>query len=144
MKTIKCERQVRLDELIKHCIDNDTFGCKGVFTSTTGKVNVTIYKDDVVIEDAYTDFNITKTFFTITEEVGITEDTILEEMVIVRTIEYRDGNVQKIITLATHKSISDVKGEEDWNKKSILHEVWTVKGNGMGELIWTKERGLID
>ncbi|MDJ1156040.1 hypothetical protein QNJ24_07940 [Macrococcus caseolyticus] len=80
----------------------------------------------------------------IDEEVEITESTILEEMVIVRTIEYKNGDVQKIITLATHKSINDVKGEEDWNKKSILHEVWTVKGNGMGELIWTKERGLID
>ena len=58
-------RNVRLDELIKHCIDNDTFGSEGVFTSTSGKVNVTIYKDDIVVEDAYMDFNITRTLFTI-------------------------------------------------------------------------------
>ena len=60
-------RNVRLDELIKHCIDNDTFGSEGVFTSISGKVNVTIYRDDVVIEDAYTDFNITRTLFTVCE-----------------------------------------------------------------------------
>ena len=58
-------KDVRLDELIKHCIDNDTFGSEGVFTSTSGKVKVTIYEDDVVVEDDYTDFNITRTLFTI-------------------------------------------------------------------------------
>lgn len=138
MKTIKRERQVRLDELIGYITKNEVVSSH--FRSNRGS--------DVVVDinggfDFFGTFN-GNDIFTITEEVEITESTILEEMVIVRTIEYRDGNVQKIITLATHKSISDVKGEEDWNKKSILHEVWTVKGNGMGELIWTKERGLID
>ena len=139
MKTIKRERQVRLDELLKYVWDNGI--ASGEFRSEKSN-KVFIDCDRWVLLDCGCVTPDER--FTITEEVEITESTILEEMVIVRTIEYKNGDIQKIITLATHKSINDVKGEEDWNKKSILHEVWTVKGNGMGELIWTKERGLID
>lgn len=137
MKIIKRERQVRLDELIKHCIDNDTFGSKGVFTSTTGKVNVTVYKDDVVVEDEFYDFNITKTLFTITEEVEITEETELNMVVITNDRE---------CYACTDTSIHCLLSEEN-----VLFEDCCVKficlqneDGSTGELIWTKERGLID
>lgn len=136
---IKQTRQVRLDELIKHCIDNDTFGSKGVFTSITGKVNVTVYKDDVVIEDAYTDFNITKTFFTITEEVDITEDTVIDLAYRIetekgwKTFDKHGVTINKIID--TYKKHINV----------YLGFIYLLNDDcGIGDLIWTKERGLID
>lgn len=136
MKTIKRERQVRLDELIKHCIDNDTFGSKGVFTSITGKVNVTVYKDDVVIEDAYTDFNITKTFFTITEEVDIEYDTRLD-LIAVR----KAGTVSRF----ENRSIQGVLTHFNIRLEVEVDYIYFQNEDGsIGELIWSKERGLIE
>ena len=138
MKTIKRERQVRLDELIKHCIDNDTFGSKGVFTSATGKVNVTIYKDDVVIEDAYTDFNIIKTLFTITEEVDITEDTLLDVILVYDEFSENKNHVGRVFRVSVNQI---TKINTDGNIKFIYLQ---NEDGSIGDLIWSKECGLID
>ncbi|GEM_PF-4035264 len=132
---IKQTRQVRLDELIKHCIDNDTFGSKGVFTSITGKVNVTVYKDDVVIEDAYTDFNITKTFFTITEEVEVTEETELNLVVV---------DDENEVTENRNVKISQILKEAKTYGYDIKFIYLQKEDGSIGDLIWSKECGMIE
>ncbi|PKE40480.1 hypothetical protein [Macrococcoides caseolyticum] len=133
---IKQTRQVRLDELIKHCIENDKFGNEGTFWSITEKVKVMVYKDDVVIEDAYTDFNITKTFFTITEEVEIDYDTRLD-LIAVRKV----GTVSRF----ENRSIQGVLSH--FNKRfevEVDYIYFQNEDGSIGELIWDKERELVD
>ncbi|WP_414052908.1 hypothetical protein [Macrococcus animalis] len=93
MKTIKRERQVRLDELLKYVWDNDITEYQ--FESDNDSwVRVDEYGDVVSV------YSIEKSdLFTITEEVEIDEDTPLNLVVV-------DGSI--------------------------------------GELIWSKERGLVD
>jgi len=136
---IKQKNLVRLDELIKHCIENDKFGNEGTFWSITGKVKVMVYKDDVVIEDDFMVCNIIETLFVITEEVEITEEMELKQFVVI----YKN----------------DVSGQfRNMNIKELFERCESVYGHGIpikfiylqnedgsiGELIWSKERGLID
>lgn len=75
---IKNTKLLRLDELIKYCIENDRFGGNGgQFVSTCGFVELSIYCDDVIITDVHDKFNIKNTLFTITEEIEITDNSIL-------------------------------------------------------------------
>lgn len=77
---IKKKKFLSLAELINYCIDNDKFGGNGGnFVSTCGLIEVSIYCDDLIVTDVYNKFNIKKTLFTITEEVEITDHSILEK-----------------------------------------------------------------
>ena len=46
---VKYTDHLRLDELIKYCIDSDIFGAG--FSSTCGNIEVVIYKDDIIVTD---------------------------------------------------------------------------------------------
>lgn len=131
---IKQTRQVRLDELISWAWNNDVKSKR--FCSD--KCNEVYFDRDkwitfdcaCVTQDER---------FTITEEVEITEDIALDEMVIVQT-KYFDGHKTKYVTRVVNRSIKECKRTKD----TTLHEAWTINGNGIGELIWSKERGLVD
>lgn len=133
MKTIKRERQVRLDELVSYIIKNEVVSSD--FESNRGSDLVVDINGDL---NFYGKFNYND-LFTITEEVEIDEDIALDEMVIFQT-KYFDGHKVKYITRVVNKSIKECKRTKD----TTLHEVWTVNGNGIGDLIWSKERGLVE
>ncbi|UBH07859.1 hypothetical protein [Macrococcus armenti] len=134
MKTIKRERQVRLDELLRLVwdgeVDGEKFYDQGNNLLFIGKKNGEI---------KHADYTCKTDLFTITEEVEIDENIALGEMVIVQT-KYFDGHKAKYITRVVNKSIKECKRTKD----TTLHEVWAVNGNGIGDLIWSKERGLVD
>lgn len=124
MKTIKRERQVRLDELISYIIKNEVISSD--FRSNRGS--------DVVVDingglDFYGTFN-RNDLFTITEEVDITEDTPLQRaMVIKNNLDFYPIKNRKINGLKT----------------TNIKFIYLQNDDGsIGELIWSKERGLID
>lgn len=132
---IKQERQVRFDELIKYCIENDKFGNEGTFWSSTGKVKVMVYKDDVVIEDDFTDCNIIKTLFVITEEVDIDYFTKLD-LIAVRKV----GTVSRF----ENRSVQGVLSHFNKRLEVEVDYIYFQNEDGsIGELIWDKERGLV-
>lgn len=136
---IKQKNLVRLDELIKHCIENDNFGNEGTFWSITGKVKVMVYQDDVVIEDDFMACNIIETLFVITEEVEITEEMELKQLVVIYknggSDQFRNMNIKELVE--RHES---VYGHGVPIKFIYLQN----EDDSIGDLIWSKERGLID
>lgn len=121
---IKQTRQVRLDELISYIIKNEVISSD--FRSNRGS--------DVVVDingglDFYGTFN-RNDLFTITEEVEITEDTPLQRaMVIKNNLDFYPIKNRKINGLKTI------------NIKFIYLQ---NEDGSIGELIWTKERGIVD
>ncbi|UBH14138.1 hypothetical protein [Macrococcus armenti] len=136
MKTIKRERQVRLDELLKYVWDNGIKN-ESFFTKESGG-HISVDSDGDFCMYGRPHVNKDERF-TITEEVVIDENITLDEVVIVQT-KYFDGHKAKYITRVVNKSIKECKRTKD----TTLHEVWTVNGNGIGDLIWSKGRGLVD
>lgn len=128
MKTIKRERQVRLDELIKHVWDKRivemNFKSKkgvSVYVHSDGDIDVNevryISKDDL---------------FTITEEVEIDYDTILD-LIAVRKV----GTVSRFENRSIQGVLVHFEGEVDY--------IYFQNPDGsIGDLIWSKERGLIE
>lgn len=128
MKTIKRERQVRLDELIKHVWDKRivemNFKSKkgvSVYVHSDGDIDVNevryISKDDL---------------FTITEEVEIDYDTILD-LIAVRKV----GTVSRFENRSIQGVLVHFEGEVDY--------IYFQNPDGsIADLIWSKERGLID
>lgn len=136
---IKQTRQVRLDELIKHCIENDKFGNEGTFWSITGKVKVMVYQDDVVIEDDFMACNIIETLFVITEEVEITEEMELKQLVVI----YENGGSGKIRNMNIKELVE--RHESVYGHGVPIKFIYLQNEDGsIGELIWSKERELID
>ncbi|PKE47254.1 hypothetical protein CW677_08740 [Macrococcoides caseolyticum] len=128
MKTIKRERQVRFDELIKYVWDKRivemNFKSKkgvSVYVHSDGDIDVNevryISKDDL---------------FTITEEVEIDYDTILD-LIAVRKV----GTVSRFENRSIQGVLVHFEGEVDY--------IYFQNPDGsIGDLIWSKERGLID
>ncbi|QNR07801.1 hypothetical protein [Macrococcoides canis] len=128
MKTIKRERQVRLDELLKHIFDNQIKG--EVFENGGSDVQVDIHGS--VMFDEWISKN---DRFKITEEVEITEDTKIPLIVAMnRDIvnRYAGWSIQDLLD-------RDKKFGMDYENIYILNDDGSI-----GDLIWTKERGLVD
>lgn len=130
---IKQTRQVRLDELIGYITKNEVISSD--FRSNRGS--------DVVVDingglDFYGTFN-RNDLFTITEEVDITEDTVIDLAYRIetekgwKTFDKHGVTINKIID--TYKKHINV----------YLGFIYLLNDDcGIGDLIWTKERGLID
>lgn len=132
MKTIKRERQVRLDGLLKYVWDNNITRARfeskdcSIYVDDNGNFNVadehTLWKND---------------FYTIEGEVLITEETKLNIVTVSNDHEtYAYENT----------SIYDLLSEEN-----PLFEEYQAKfiylqnsDGSIGDLIWSKERGLVD
>jgi len=130
MKTIKRERQVRLDELVGYITKNEVVSSH--FRSNRGS--------DVIVDinggfDFFGTFN-GNDLFTITEEVEITEETKLNVYEI-----YHYGN--NSFNATTHFNISVNRVLNMGMKESLFIYLQNEDGS-IGELIWDKERGLID
>ncbi|TDM47768.1 hypothetical protein ETI08_01140 [Macrococcoides goetzii] len=128
---IKRERQVRLDELLKYVWDNDINDTQ--FESDNNSwVRVDEYGDVVDV------YSIEKSdLFTITEEVEITEETKMKRLVCVHSHTnniscYNDVSIEKALHLAS------------FNKLTFKQIYLQYPDGSIGELIWTKECGLVD
>lgn len=123
---IKQTRQVRLDELISCIIKNEVISSD--FRSNRGS--------DVVVDincdlDFYGTCN-RNDLFTITEEVEIDYDTRLD-LIAVRKV----GTVSRFENRSIQGVLVHFEGEVDY--------IYFQNEDGsIGDLIWTKERGLID
>ena len=123
---IKQERKVRLDELLKFVWDNDIKNEN--FKSAEG-LNIYIHSDGDVDFDEV-NYISKNDLFTITEEVEVTEDTPLQRaMVIKNNLDFYSIKNRKINSLKTI------------NIKFIYLQ---NEDGSIGDLIWSKERGLID
>lgn len=121
---IKQTRQVRLDELIGYITKNELVS--SVFKSNRGNEIVVDINGDL---NFFGRFNYND-LFTITEEVDITEDTQLQRaMVIKNNLDFYPIKNRKINSLKTI------------NIKFIYLQ---NEDGSIGDLIWSKERGLID
>lgn len=126
MKTIKRERQVRLDELIGYITKNELVS--SVFKSNRGNEIVVDINGDL---NFFGRFNY-KDLFTITEEVEIEYDTRLD-LIAVRKV----GTVSRFENRSIQGVLVHFEGEVDY--------IYFQNPDGsIGELIWDKERGLID
>ncbi|TDM43464.1 hypothetical protein ETI09_03570 [Macrococcoides canis] len=124
MKTIKRERQVRLDELISYIIKNEVISSD--FESNRGSNLVADINGDLRF---YGKFNYND-LFTITEEVEITEETPLQRaMVIKDNLQFYSVKNRKISNLKT---------------KNIKFIYLQNADGSIGELIWSKEKGMVD
>ncbi|PKE64232.1 hypothetical protein [Macrococcoides caseolyticum] len=125
---IKQERQVRFDELIKYVWDKRivemNFKSKkgvSVYVHSDGDIDVNevryISKDDL---------------FTITEEVEIDYDTRLD-LIAIRKV----GTVSRFENRSIQGVLVHFEGEVDY--------IYFQNPDGsIGDLIWSKERGLVD
>lgn len=134
MKTIKRERQVRLDELLKHVWDGEIIGEK--FYDQENNV-LFIDKEDGEISQA--DHTCKNDLFTITEEVEVDEDTKLRNTISIDDIGriYRHNNL----------SIEEMKYFHRADRVVIYSCKYIYLQNedgSIGDLIWSKERGLVD
>ncbi|ARQ07065.1 hypothetical protein MACA111363_02780 [Macrococcoides canis] len=124
MKTIKRERQVRLDELITYIIKNEVISRD--FESNRGSDLVVDINGDL---NFYGKFNYND-IFTITEEMKITEETPLQRaMVIKDNLQFYSVKNRKISNLKT---------------KNIKFIYLQNPDGSIGELIWSKDGGLVD
>lgn len=132
MKTIKRERQVRFDELIKHVWDKRIVEMN--FKSKKG-VSVYVHSDgDIDVDEVR--YISKDDLFTITEEVEIAEDTILDRFI--RVLD--DGQIARIKNNSILNSINSVKFSG-----CIVRFIYLQNEDGsIGDLIWSKERGLVD
>lgn len=128
MKTIKRERQVRLDELLKCMWDKGTTGKN--FKSEEG-VNIYFHTDgDVDVDEVR--YISKDDLFTITEEVEIDYDTILD-LIAVRKV----GTVSRFENRSIQGVLVHFEGEVDY--------IYFQNPDGsIADLIWSKERGLVD
>ena len=128
---IKRERQVRLDELMKYVWDSNI-----TRTRFEGK-DCSIYVDsdgDIDVDEVK--YISKDNLFTITEEVEVTEDTKLNVHEI-----YHYGNND--FNATTHFNISVNKVLNMGMKEPLFIYLQNEDGS-IGELIWSKERGLVD
>lgn len=130
---IKRERQVRLDELLRLVWNGEVK--EGVYAiNGLGRAHVNL--DELILINRN---HVTKSdLFTITEEVEIDEETKLN-------LVYING-YNKSYTLF-NSSIKDVF--EEWGNVAFTNNrpkfIYLQNDDGsIGELIWSKERGLID
>ena len=129
---IKQERKVRLDELIKYAWNNkfaevyyDQYDHKAVFDDFGG-----LKLDSNVCFDSR---------FTITEVVDITEDSKLNLVEI-----YKDKRGILEVEFHSDTSVNELLGiNEDFNCDTQFIQVQNPDGS-IGELIWSKERGLVE
>lgn len=126
---IKQTRQVRLDELLKYVWDNG-INDKEFHSDNDSYIRIDDYGDlTKVYEVESTDL------FTITEEVEITEETKIPLIVATNrdmVNRYANWSIQDLI-------VRDKKFGAEYENFYIL----TPDGS-IGDLIWTKERGLVD
>ncbi|ARQ07307.1 hypothetical protein MACA111363_11225 [Macrococcoides canis] len=121
---IKQTRQVRLDELVGYIIKNEVISSD--FESNRGSDLVVDINGDL---NFYGKFNYND-LFTITEEVEIDEDTPLQRaMVIKDNLQFYSVKNRKISNLKT---------------KNIKFIYLQNPDGSIGDLIWSKERGLVD
>ncbi|TDM48233.1 hypothetical protein ETI08_03585 [Macrococcoides goetzii] len=129
---IKRERQVRLDELVKWIFENDiedaTFYA---MNNEDNSVKVHVYIGGF-IKTEYLGCPSKSDRFKITEEVEIDEDMILPRLVLI-------------------KEDKQVFGMKNTSIKRIKNNVINVKciylqnpDGSIGELIWTKQKGMVD
>ena len=123
---IKQTRQVRLDELVDYITKNELVS--SVFKSNRGNEIVIDINGDL---NFFGRFNYND-LFTITEEVEIDYDTRLD-LIAVRKV----GTVSRFENRSIQGVLVHFEGEVDY--------IYFQNPDGsIGELIWSKERGLID
>lgn len=136
---IKRERQVRLDELLKYVWDNGIENKKYIGTN-----EFNIHFDIHFDEDGDLDVNgmsflSKKNTFTITEEVEIDEDTKLN----LAEIYTQNGNILEV-EFYRNTSVNELlEINEDLAYDAQFIQLLNPDGS-IGELIWSKERGLVD
>lgn len=134
MKIIKRERQVRLDELLKYVWDNDVK--EEEYVDQDGNL-LFIEGEEGHIRKA--DYTCKSDLFTITEEVEIDEETPINLVYRIKTekgwqtFDKNETPINRIIN--TYKR----------HPHAYLGFIYLQNPDGsIGELIWSKERGLID
>lgn len=132
MKTIKRERQVRLDELLKYVWDKRIVEMN--FKSKKG-VSVYVHSDgDIDVNEVR--YISEDDLFTIAEEVEIDYDTRLD-LIAVRKVG--------IVSRFENRSIQGVLAHFNIRLEVEVDYIYIQNEDGtIGDLIWTKERGLID
>lgn len=124
---IKRERQVRLDELLRLVWDREVAGEK--FYDQENNV-LFIDKKDGEIKQA--DHTCKSDLFAITEEVEIKESTNLPRILVVK-------GTKQAFTM-TNKSIKRIK-----NNITDLEMIYLQNPDGsIGDLIWSKEKGMVN
>ena len=129
---IKQKNFVRLDELMKYVWDNGIKGktfksSRGNIISITSKGNVDFSYQVLLISP--------DELFAIEEEIDITEESTLNVTVV---FSEHIGN-KNYSTSIYDVSINELKGNEKIKFIYIQNEDGSI-----GDLIWSKERGLID
>ncbi|TDM49977.1 hypothetical protein ETI06_05750 [Macrococcoides goetzii] len=132
MKTIKRERQIRLDELLRLVWNGEVK--EGVYEiNGLGRIHIDLNEFILINRN-----HVNKSeMFTITEEVEITEETKMKRLVCVHSHTnniscYNDVSIEKALHLAS------------FNKLTFKQIYLQYPDGSIGELIWTKERGLVD
>ena len=131
---IKQTRQVRLDELVDYIWKNN-IKSKGYSVKMLDK-EVRVFEDGRI--ETYAGIS-EKDLFTITEEVEITEEMELKQLVVI----YENGGSGKIRNMNIKELVE--RHESVYGHGVPIKFIYLQNEDGsIGELIWDKERGLID
>lgn len=137
MKIIKRERKVRLDELIKYVFDNDVKNKEFTIKNSAG--SIAMDSDGDFRMGGRCDFIRKSDLFTITEEVEIDEDMKLDLVDI-----YKDYGLPLEVAFCKNISVKEtLKLDKASGFDTKFIHIQNPDGS-IGELIWSKERGLVD
>lgn len=131
---IKQKRQVRLDELLKYVWDNDLTDCK--FYDESEEPIFIIGTNSSLKNTDYVGKN---DLFTITEEVEVTEETELNLVDI-----YKDYGLPLQLAFEKNVSIKELLAGDKESKLDTIYIHLQNEDGSIGDLIWSKERGLVD
>ena len=135
MKTIKQTRQVRLDELLKYVWDNDIKNESFFTKESEGYISVDSDGDFCMYGRPHVNKD---ERFTITEEVEIDGNTVLDVILVFDEYSGNKNYVGRVFRISINRII---KINNDGNIKFIYLQ---NEDGSIGDLIWSKERGLID
>ena len=132
---IKQTRQVRLDELLKYVWDNDIKNESFFTKESEGYISVDSDGDFCMYGRPHVNKD---ERFTITEEVEIDGNTVLDVILVFDEYSGNKNYVGRVFRISINRII---KINNDGNIKFIYLQ---NEDGSIGELIWSKERGLID
>lgn len=139
MPTIKTKKEMNLPELIEWIWENEIEYKRFISDCVKGKVFVSKYgKITTACGIGKTDT------FTVEIEEEITEDTVLDAVVIVRRHISPYGGESTHVCRKGNVSINQVLSLQPNNSRFVYLEIHLMKNDRIDQLIWTKEKGLVE
>ncbi|MDT0703933.1 hypothetical protein RM652_12450 [Mammaliicoccus sciuri] len=139
MPTIKTKKEMNLPELIEWAAKNKV--ANQIFRADKQLMNIQFDNHGDFKTYGFTSIDTT---FTVETEEPITEDTVLDAVVIVRRQISPYGGESTHVCRKGNVSINQVLSLQPNNSQFVYLEIHLMKNDRIDQLIWTKEKGLVE